>query len=110
MYWSIAQQLAHHSINGCIINAGDLMGSGTISGPSKGSYGSMLEISWNGKEPIDLSNGAKRSFIEDNDTIILRGSAIKKDLGWSAKHSIPEIIKLIVDYISRSILNNKMNL
>ena len=80
MYWSIAQQLAHHSINGCIINSGDLMGSGTISGPSKGSYGSMLEISWNGKEPIHLSDGTKRSFIEDNDTVILRGSAIKENL------------------------------
>ena len=68
------------------------MGSGTISGPSKGSYGSMLEISWNGKEPIDLSNGAKRSFIEDNDTIILRGSAIKKDLKIGFGECVSKII------------------
>jgi fumarylacetoacetase len=92
MYWSIAQQLAHHSINGCIINAGDLMGSGTISGPSKGSYGSMLEISWNGKHPIELPNGKARSFIEDNDTIILRGSAIKDDLKIGFGECVSKII------------------
>ena len=92
MYWSIAQQLAHHSINGCIINAGDLMGSGTISGPSKGSYGSMLEISWNGKHPIELPNGKTRSFIEDNDTIILRGSAIKDDLKIGFGECVSKII------------------
>ena len=92
MYWSIAQQLAHHSINGCIINAGDLMGSGTISGPSKGSYGSMLEISWNGKDPISLSNGNTRSFIEDNDTVVLRGSAIKDDLRIGFGECVSKII------------------
>ncbi len=80
MYWSINQQLAHHSINGCIIRAGDLMGSGTISGPNKGSYGSMLEITWNGTEPIKLSNGTTRSFIEDNDLVIMRGYSENKEL------------------------------
>ncbi|MDA8788315.1 fumarylacetoacetase [Schleiferiaceae bacterium] len=80
MYWSMAQQLAHHSINGCLINAGDCMGSGTISGPDKGSFGSMLEITWNGKEPISLSDGSERSFIEDNDTVTMRGYCKKDEL------------------------------
>jgi fumarylacetoacetase len=73
MYWSMAQQLAHHTINGCLINAGDAMGSGTISGPDKGSYGSMLEITWNGTEPITMADGSSRSFIEDGDTVTMRG-------------------------------------
>ncbi len=80
MYWSMAQQLAHHSINGCLINAGDCMGSGTISGPEKGSFGSMLEITWNGKEPVTLSDGSLRSFIEDHDTVTMRGYCKKDDL------------------------------
>ena len=80
MYWSIAQQLAHHSINGCLIKAGDLMGSGTISGPDKGSYGSMLEIAWNGTEPIKLLDGEQRSFVQDYDTIILRAKATNSDI------------------------------
>ncbi len=80
MYWSIAQQLAHHSVNGCLIKAGDLMGSGTISGPQKGSYGSMLEITWNGKEPIKLLDGEQRSFIQDYDTIILRAKAVNNEI------------------------------
>ncbi len=80
MYWSMAQQLAHHTINGCLINAGDCMGSGTISGPDKGSYGSMLEITWNGQEPIVLADGSSRSFIEDGDRVTLRGFGQKDGL------------------------------
>jgi len=80
MYWSMAQQLAHHTINGCLINAGDCMGSGTISGPDKGSFGSMLEITWNGKEPVTLADGSTRSFIEDGDTVTMRGFCKKDDL------------------------------
>jgi fumarylacetoacetase len=80
MYWSIAQQLAHHSINGCLIKAGDMMGSGTISGPDKGSYGSMLEIAWNGTEPIKLLDGEQRSFVQDYDTIILRAKATNSEI------------------------------
>ncbi|MGD9863445.1 MAG: fumarylacetoacetase [Pseudodonghicola sp.] len=75
MYYSAAQQLAHHTTSGCSMNVGDLLGSGTISGPTKDSRGSLLEISWSGKEPVELSDGAPRSFIEDNDTLILKGAA-----------------------------------
>ncbi len=73
MYWSMAQQLAHHTVNGCNVRSGDMMGSGTISGPTKDSYGSMLELSWNGKNPITLDDGTERKFINDNDTVIMRG-------------------------------------
>ena len=72
MYWSMAQQLAHHTVNGCNINAGDMMASGTISGPTEDSYGSMLELSWSGSKPVKLSNGKERTFIEDGDRITMR--------------------------------------
>jgi fumarylacetoacetase len=77
MYWNIAQQLAHHSSNGCNINVGDMMASGTISGPSADSFGSMLELSWKGTQPIQLEDGEERKFIEDGDTVIMRGFAEK---------------------------------
>lgn len=73
MYWSMAQQLTHHTIAGCNVRVGDLMGSGTISGPTKGSFGSLLELTWNGTSPLTLSNGETRRFIEDGDTIIMKG-------------------------------------
>jgi fumarylacetoacetase len=73
MYWTMAQQLAHHTVNGCRVNSGDMMGSGTISGPTPDSYGSMLELSWGGKNPIQLNDGSERKFINDNDTVIMRG-------------------------------------
>lgn len=79
MYWNMNQQLAHHTVNGCNINVGDMYGSGTISGPTHGSYGSMLELSWRGTKPIILSDGSKRSFIANNDTIIMRGYAENTD-------------------------------
>lgn len=72
MYYSAAQQLAHHTTSGCPMNTGDLLGSGTISGPTKDSRGSLLELSWGGKEPIAVAGGT-RTFIEDNDTLTLRG-------------------------------------
>ena len=75
MYYSAAQQLTHHASSGCAMNAGDLLGSGTISGPEKSQRGSLLELSWGGKEPITLSDGSTRSFIEDGDTMILTGHA-----------------------------------
>ncbi|WP_298920388.1 fumarylacetoacetase [uncultured Roseobacter sp.] len=75
MYYSAAQQLAHHASSGCAMNAGDLLGSGTISGPEKGQRGSMLELSWGGKEPLTLQDGQSRSFIEDGDTLTLSGHA-----------------------------------
>ncbi len=74
LYYSAAQQLAHHTTSGCAMNVGDLLGSGTISGATKESRGSLLELSWGGKEPISI-NGGTRSFIEDNDTLTLRGAA-----------------------------------
>ena len=73
MYWSMSQQLAHHTINGCRINSGDMMGSGTISGPTPDSYGSMLELSWGGKKTIPMKDGSERKFINDNDTVIIKG-------------------------------------
>lgn len=75
MYYSAAQQLAHHTTSGCSMRTGDLLGSGTISGPTKESRGSLLELSWGGKEPFELLDGATRSFIEDYDTLTLRGSS-----------------------------------
>ena len=73
LYWTMAQQLAHHTSNGCNVRAGDLMGSGTISGPTKDSYGSMLELTWGGKEPITLKDGTTRTFFNDGDHVIIRG-------------------------------------
>ncbi|MFT6810676.1 MAG: fumarylacetoacetase [Saprospiraceae bacterium] len=75
MYWNMAQQLAHHTANGCNIKVGDLMASGTISGKDEHSYGSMLELSWSGTKPMPLNDGSTRTFIEDGDTIIMRGHA-----------------------------------
>jgi fumarylacetoacetase len=73
MYWSSVQQLVHHASSGCAMNVGDLLGSGTISGPEKHQRGSLLEISWNGAEPIELPGGAKRTFLEDGDQLVMRG-------------------------------------
>ena len=73
MYWTMAQQLAHHTVNGCKVNSGDMMGSGTISGPTPDSYGSMLELSWAGSKPLSLPGGATRVFLEDGDTVVMRG-------------------------------------
>ncbi|MFZ9500184.1 MAG: fumarylacetoacetase [Beijerinckiaceae bacterium] len=73
MYWSSAQQIAHHASSGCPMRVGDLIGSGTISGPEKGSFGSLLELTWGGKEPLTLAGGATRTFLEDGDVVILRG-------------------------------------
>lgn len=73
MYYSAAQQMAHHTTSGCGMAAGDLLGSGTISGPEKAERGSMFELSWGTKEPIDIGNGQTRGFIEDGDTLTLKG-------------------------------------
>lgn len=75
MYYSAAQQLAHHTSSGCAMNTGDLLGSGTISGAEKTALGSLLEMSWGGKEPLTLTTGETRSFIEDGDRLTLRGHA-----------------------------------
>ncbi|MCH1782638.1 fumarylacetoacetase [Psychrobacter glaciei] len=77
MYWSMAQQLTHHTITGCKVEVGDMMGSGTISGPTPDSYGSMLEIAWNATKPVTLKDSETRSFIEDGDTVIMKGYSEK---------------------------------
>lgn len=80
MYWNIAQQLAHHTVNGCNINIGDIMASGTISGPTEDSFGSMLELAWKGTKPVKLLEGGERKFIEDGDIVIMKGFAEKEGL------------------------------
>jgi fumarylacetoacetase len=77
MYWNMQQQLAHHTVNGCNLRCGDMMASGTISGPHEGSYGSMLEIAWKGTKPVTLADGSSRKFIDDGDTVVMRGFAEK---------------------------------
>ena len=77
MYWNMAQQLAHHTVNGCNVEVGDLYASGTISGKDENSYGSMLELTWRGTKPLQLKDGSERKFINDNDTIIMRGFSEK---------------------------------
>jgi len=77
MYWNMRQQLAHHTVNGCNVNAGDMMASGTISGPEKGSFGSMLEISWRGTQPVQMPDGSERKFILNGDTVRMTGFASK---------------------------------
>lgn len=79
MYWNMSQQLAHHTINGCNVNSGDMMGSGTISGATPDTFGSMLELSWKGTKPVKLKDGSERKFVEDNDTVIMRGFCKGKD-------------------------------
>lgn len=76
MYYSAAEQLCHHASGGCGMNSGDLLGSGTISGPTKSEYGSLMELSWAGREPFTLDTGETRTFIEDGDTLTLRGAAV----------------------------------
>ena len=77
MYWSVNQQLAHHTVNGCNIEVGDMYGSGTISGPDQGSFGSMLEVAWQGTKPVPMKDGSERKFVLDGDTVIMRGHAEK---------------------------------
>jgi fumarylacetoacetase len=77
LYWSMAQQLAHHTVNGCNVNAGDLMASGTISGDTPDSYGSLLELTWKGTKPLKLHDGTERKFLNDGDTLVMRGHCEK---------------------------------
>ena len=80
MYWNVNQQLAHHTVNGCNLGVGDLLASGTISGPTPESYGSMLELTWRGTRPIKMSDNTERKFIHDGDTVIMRGHAQKNNI------------------------------
>jgi fumarylacetoacetase len=77
MYWNMCQQLAHQTVNGCNICVGDMYASGTISGPEPDSYGSMLEITWGGKNPVQMPDGTERKFIQNGDTVVMKGYAQK---------------------------------
>ena len=77
LYWNMAQQLAHHTVNGCNINAGDMMASGTISGPDEHSFGSMLELAWKGTKPLKMKDGSERKFLLDHDTVIMKAHCEK---------------------------------
>ena len=77
LYWNMEQQLAHHTVNGCNMNVGDILASGTISGPTEDSYGSMLELSWRGTKPLPMPDGSERKFILDGDSVIMKAHAEK---------------------------------
>lgn len=79
MYWNMTQQLAHHTVNGCNINAGDMMASGTISGNTPEAYGSMLELSWKGTKPLPMPDGSERKFLQDNDSLIMKAHCKAKN-------------------------------
>ena len=83
MYWTMAQQLAHATVNGTNVRPGDLYASGTVSGPDPGSYGSLIELTWGGERPITLPDGSERRFLEDGDTVTLRG--------WCHRPGLPRI-------------------
>ncbi len=100
MYYSAAQQLAHHTTSGCPMNAGDLLGSGTISGPDKDSRGSLLELSWGGAQPFAVAGGT-RSFIEDNDTLTLRGKATGDGYTIGFGNCVGKVIPALSDPYAR---------
>jgi fumarylacetoacetase len=97
MYWTMSQQLAHHTSNGCRVNSGDMMGSGTISGPTPDSFGSMLELTWGGKNPIVLKDGTERKFINNYDTVIMTGfcrnSNVRIGFGEVSSQLLPPFVR-----------------
>lgn len=97
MYWTMSQQLTHHTSNGCRVNSGDMMGSGTISGPTPDSFGSMLELTWGGKNPIVLNDGTERKFINDFDTVIMKGfcqnSHVRIGFGEVSSKLLPPFVR-----------------
>jgi fumarylacetoacetase len=95
MYWNMNQQLAHQTSNGCNIRTGDLYGSGTISGPEIGSFGSMLEITWSGKNPVMMSDGTERKFIQDGDTVLFKGWCEKDGIRVGFVDLITEVLPSI---------------
>lgn len=101
MYYSAAQQLAHHTTSGCAMRVGDLLGSGTISGPERDMRGSLLELSWGGKEPVELDGGQTRYFIEDNDTLILRGHAHGDDFRIGFGECVGKVLPALYDPYDR---------
>ena len=92
MYWNMNQQLAHHTVNGCNVNCGDILASGTISGPEEGSFGSMLEISWKGTKPVKMPDGSERKFIQDGDSVIFNGRAKNKDFNIGFGELISKVL------------------
>ena len=92
MYWNMNQQLAHHTVNGCNVNCGDMLASGTISGPEEGSFGSMLEISWKGTKPVKMPDGSERRFIQDGDSVIFNGRAKNKDFNIGFGELISKVL------------------
>ena len=80
MYWNMAQQLAHHTVNGCNVKVGDMMASGTISGKEEDSFGSMLELTWAGSKPLTLADGSQRKFVQDHDTVVMKALASQGDI------------------------------
>lgn len=92
MYWNMCQQLAHHTVNGCNVRVGDLCASGTISGPDPGSYGSMLEIAWKGTRPVEMPDGSRRTFIQDGDTVIMRGFSQKDGLRIGFGEAVGQVL------------------
>ncbi len=92
MYWNMCQQLAHHTVNGCNMNIGDILASGTISGPTEDSYGSMLELGWKGTKPIPMNDGSTRLFLQDGDTNTLRGFATKDGVRVGFGESVTKIL------------------
>ena len=97
MYWTMSQQLTHHTSNGCRVNSGDMMGSGTISGPTPDRFGSMLELTWGGKNPIVLKDGTERKFINDYDTVIMKGfcqnSNVRIGFGEVSSKLLPPFVR-----------------
>ena len=92
MYWNMNQQLAHHTVNGCNVNCGDMLASGTISGPEEGSFGSMLEISWKGTKPLKMPDGSERRFIQNGDSVIFNGRAKNKDFNIGFGELISKVL------------------
>ena len=92
MYWNMNQQLAHHTVNGCNINCGDMLASGTISGPEVGSFGSMLEISWKGTKPVKMPDGSERKFVQDGDSVIFNGRAKNKNFNIGFGELISKVL------------------
>ncbi|AHM59512.1 fumarylacetoacetase [Flammeovirgaceae bacterium 311] len=97
LYWNMAQQLAHHTVNGCNICVGDMYASGTISGPDQESYGSMLELSWKGTKPIEMPDGSKRTFIEDGDVVRMCGWAERNGIRIGFGEVVTEILPAVVE-------------
>ena len=95
MYWNINQQLAHQTVNGCLVRAGDMYGSGTISAPAEDGYGSMMELTWRGQNPLTMKDGSTRKFIEDGDTVVIRGwcerNGIRVGFGEVSSKVLPAI-------------------